>query len=342
MPEEPSFGARQRQPASREQDQMLAAVAAKSGRSLRSRGDQAVEQWLEPLIADLDLESLKSFPASELAEAFPGLVDELARAIELPGDDAPQAETIEAVAALIASLRRRSPSLEKLIDDLARLKQVLLDAASRDLRRTDQAPIAMAGRLDTGFTRLLKAAVITHVENNSRQLQQLADTDPLTGLYNVRYFRRQLHKQLELYKRYRIPFSLLMIDLDNLKELNDTFGHEVGDRAIRNLADIMKAEKRETDIAVRYGGDEFFMILPSSDADEAERLAQRISRHSRALNFASGGREMTAASIGVAACPADGTDVGSLRARADRALYLAKTLGGGTVARYREFEVANM
>ena len=130
-----------------------------------------------------------------------------------------------------------------------------------------------------------------------------------------------------------------MIDLDRLKQLNDVCGHQAGDRALKHLAALMNGEKRETDIAVRYGGDEFFLLLPGTLTEEAEQLAMRIRHCVQALNLSSGGREMTGVSIGVVSCPSDGTDVGTLRAKADRALYLAKSIGGGAVARYQEFSM---
>jgi diguanylate cyclase (GGDEF)-like protein len=323
-------------------DKSLDVVADKTSSSLRSQDEDIIRRWLSGVIKELGLDSLESFPVQELATGFPALIDHLARAIQEPDASAKPAAELNDIAASLASIRQENPSLEILFDDFALLKRMVLEAASRDLRYSDMAAIAVAQRLDDGFMPLLRAGLESFIENNSRELLHLANTDALTGLYNVRYFRRQLHKQLELYKRYHIPFSLMMLDLDELKELNDTFGHDAGDRVIKNLASVMCGEKRETDIAVRYGGDEFFLLLPSTAIEEAETLAFRISSRCRALNISSIGSDMTSASIGLAACPVDGTDVGSLRAKADRALYLAKSLGGGSVSRYREFELVTL
>lgn len=317
----------------------LKTVADKTSSSLRSQDEEIIRRWISGVIKELGLESLESFPVQELTTGLPALIDHLARSIQEPEASTQSAQELGEVAASLASIRQEKPSLDRLFKDFAMLKRLALKAASRDLRRSDMAAIAVAQRLDDGFMPLLRAGLEAFIENNSRELLHLANTDALTGLYNVRYFRRQLHKQLELYKRYHIPFSLMMLDLDELKELNDTFGHDAGDRVIGNLADIMRREKRETDVAVRYGGDEFFLLLPSTSIEEAEILAFRINRRSRELNFSSRGSDMTSVSIGLAACPLNGTDVGSLRAKADRALYLAKSLGGGSVCRYREFEV---
>lgn len=325
-----------------EADHSLSIVTSKASASLKAREADVLRDWLTPIINKLGLESLKNFPADELSVGFPELIGLLAGSIAAPGQRLHVSSSITETAASIAALRRERPSLGRLVDDYYALKHLLLDAAAGDLRKSDALALAVSKRLDEGFISFFKVGLEAYIERHSRELLHMANTDALTGLYNVRFFRRQLHHNLEMYKRYRIPFSLLMLDLDDLKQLNDNFGHEAGDRALKNVALIMRKEKRETDVAVRYGGDEFFLLLPSTSIDEAERLAWRISHQSRRLNLKTKGREMTGASIGIAECPSNGTDVGSLRAKADRALYLAKTLGGASVARYREFELNNL
>jgi len=310
---------------------------SKASVSLKRHETDIIKKWLTTVIDDLGLTSLQSFPTQELSAGFPELIDYIVRSIQ----ESPEGRTndfhLDEIAARLATLRREGPALEKMLDDYALLKRLLQDAAVRDLRKTDLAAIQLSQRIDEGFNNILKAGIGAYIEQNSIELEHLANTDALTGLFNVRYFRRQLHRNLEMYKRYRIPFALMMLDLDNLKELNDALGHNAGDSAIRHLASVMNNEKRETDIAVRYGGDEFFLLLPGTSTDEAERLGHRVSRRVRHINLMTGGKEITGVSIGVVSCPADGTDVGALRAKADRALYLAKSIGGATVTRYRDF-----
>lgn len=312
-----------------------AAVARKAGAAIRGHEARVIKDWLKAMIDDLDLDSLQAFPTKELSRGIPMLIESLAE--HLQGPAAGTLSNLDEVTASIATLRKERPSLSKLVEDFALLKSLLMQAAAVDMRQSDRAIVAICNRLDKGFYEILQAGLEAFVEQRSFELQQLADTDPLTGLFNVRYFRQQLHKQLELYKRYRIPFSLLMLDLDELKQLNDARGHEAGDMALRNLALTMKAEKRETDIAVRYGGDEFFLVLPGTMIADGERLASRISRRVKELNLRTQGSEMTGVSIGIVSCPENGTDVGTLRAKADQAMYLAKMLGGGTVARYQDY-----
>lgn len=314
-------------------------VAQKAGEALGRRSTEVVQEWFKSLIGGMGLASLESLPIRELTGSLPGMIAQLAASLTDIRIDLAASPATALVAAKLAAVHKEEPAVAKVIDDYTQLKRQLLAAVATELRADDLAVLGMLRRLDEGFHQLLKSGVEAFIEQNSLELQYLANTDPLTGLYNVRYFRQQLHRHLELYKRYRIPFSLLMLDLDRLKQLNDACGHQEGDRALRHLASVISEEKRETDIAVRYGGDEFFLVLPGTVTEDAERLAARISHRVQVLNLRTGGREMTGVSIGVVCCPADGADVGTLRAKADRALYLAKSIGGASVAHYREFSL---
>ncbi len=312
-------------------------VFTKARSSLSKRETQVIKSWLQQVIDSLGLPSLQAFPARELATGFPDVIRGVAAALEDPDSIGDHSVGIAEVSAMLATLRKEDTSLDRVLDDYSLLKRLMFDAAAADLRRSDDAVLRLSQNLDEGFNYILKEGLKAYIDQHSSELQYLADTDALTGLYNVRYFRHQLHRNLEMYKRYRIPFSLVMLDLDSFKLLNDTRGHESGDLALKNLAAIMNDEKRETDIAVRYGGDEFFLVLPGTGGAEGERLAYRIVRRVRRLNIYSGGQDITGVSVGVVSCPANGTDVGTLRAKADRALYLAKAIGGASVATYQEF-----
>src|SRR6185503_8047609 len=114
------------------------------------------------------------------------------------------------------------------------------------------------------------------------QIQQQALTDALTGCYNRRSFEMQLERDLHLATRLRQPLSLIMLDVDNFKRVNDSAGHDAGDLALRKLADCLREELRGVDSAARFGGDEFAVILPQADLEGAilvaERLRMRISQ----------------------------------------------------------------
>ena len=139
--------------------------------------------------------------------------------------------------------------------------------------------------------------------------RKLADRDPLTGFYNHRFLHERLGEEVVRAQRGRRPLSVLMLDLDDFKLVNDTFGHLFGDRVLTWTAELIRSTLRASDIPARYGGDEFAIILPETDADEARRAAERIlERVPRATrsSASSAARSRSRASIGVATFPADG------------------------------------
>jgi diguanylate cyclase (GGDEF)-like protein len=161
------------------------------------------------------------------------------------------------------------------------------------------------------------------------QLQQQALTDELTGCYNRRAFEMQLERDLQFATRMRQPLSLIMLDLDNLKHINDKLGHEGGDNALRMLADCLRGELRGVDTAARYGGDEFVIILPQADGEGAFIVAERL--RSRIAQIGLPGVGMLTASLGLASFPEDASSRDALALLADRALYRAKRTGRNRV-----------
>jgi len=156
-------------------------------------------------------------------------------------------------------------------------------------------------------------------------MRRLAITDDLTGIYNRRHFLERLQNEIERARRYGQPFSLLFIDIDNFKELNDSFGHQLGDRILSELGSILRHWARSSDIVARYGGEEFVVLLPMTDRTRgliaAERLRTRIERHTFHR------RKKLTVSVGVAAYPGDGDTVERLLGCVDEALYMAKNTG---------------
>jgi diguanylate cyclase (GGDEF)-like protein len=169
------------------------------------------------------------------------------------------------------------------------------------------------------------------VGRRADRLLDLSRTDPLTGLANARGFRERLEAEHARSLRYREPLSLLLIDLDGLKSINDRMGHPVGDLALLRLAAAIRDGARASDLGARYGGDEFVLLAPSTGSAAAAALAERIRR--RVAEDEGDGLAVTA-SVGVAtfdpAGPA-GAALGLMDA-ADAALYRAKRSGGNCVA----------
>ncbi len=166
------------------------------------------------------------------------------------------------------------------------------------------------------FARL--AALAVHGALRDRTLTSLSLTDELTGLGNRRALEQALRRELARASRSGKPLSVLWLDLDDFKELNDRFGHQWGDAALRAVARVLQRCCRASDVACRVGGDEFVVVLPGVNRLEAERVVRRISR-----GLGGSGRRL-AASHGVATYPVDGVTAHELLGAADRAMYRAK------------------
>ena len=164
-------------------------------------------------------------------------------------------------------------------------------------------------------------------------LQHLADHDPLSGLWNRRRFEEQLRREIARVRRHGAPAALLMFDLDGLKRVNDTYGHQSGDELIRAVSGAVRARLRETDAVARLGGDEFAILLPSLDLAAATAVAEKICATVRELSVPTGAATVTTtASIGIAMIEPDVEDERALLAAADCAMYAAKAQGGDGVA----------
>lgn len=205
-------------------------------------------------------------------------------------------------------------------------------------RDRDLALLGIAAPCNRSFVpddqRLLGAlrAHISVAFENAR-LYTLAITDELTQLYAVRHFQVSLEEAVRRFQRYGESVGLLMLDLDRFKLVNDTYGHPAGDAALKEIAKRVRATVRDADLPCRYGGEEFAVILPHTDAAGAVTVAERIRAAVAAVPIPiADGRELSiTASVGVAVCPAHATTAQGLVSRADRALYRAKHSGGDRV-----------
>jgi diguanylate cyclase (GGDEF)-like protein/PAS domain S-box-containing protein len=164
-----------------------------------------------------------------------------------------------------------------------------------------------------------------------QQVQQLSITDSLTGLYNRRKFFEEIEKEVERVSRYGSPLSVLMLDLDHFKPINDRFGHQLGDEVLRALARVLTASTRKTDLVARYGGEEFIIMLTETPLKGALGVAQRIkSEVEQATVMGSGAELKFTVSLGLAPF-VKGDTVDALISRADGALYEAKKNGRNRV-----------
>lgn len=240
--------------------------------------------------------------------------------------------------------------LSRRIDDFA-TSDVATDTPSHGMHSWLGAPLFMYGDCDgviavqssrvgafrSEHQRLLDslALQIAGALQNAH-LYELAMVDGLTGLFVRRYFDARIEEEIERSRRYGTPFSVIMLDVDDFKKLNDTYGHLVGDRVLRAIANVIKAQMRGVDTAARYGGEEMAVILPRTEMVGAYNLAERIREGIAELRITTDDdppRSLAVtASLGISAFPEskarDGTD---LVRRADKALYRAKKTGKNRV-----------
>ncbi len=159
---------------------------------------------------------------------------------------------------------------------------------------------------------------------------QQAITDELTSLYNYRYFINILEREVYEAERYNKSLTVLIIDLDDLKIVNDTFGHPIGDQLLKSVAKIISASVRKSDIVARYGGDEFGVILPGTDKEGGLTVANKIRENIKAIHLDMENiknRLLLTASIGIASFPDDANNWEKLVVEADKAMYIAKEEG---------------
>lgn len=187
---------------------------------------------------------------------------------------------------------------------------------------------AMVIGASMGLTWLVSAWLVYAVTEQSRRLKDMAITDPLTGAYNRRYLELQLEQVLETWTRYQRPASVLLIDIDHFKRINDKFGHGVGDTAIKNLVEVISRNIRNVDTLCRYGGEEFVVLLAETPLSKARPVAEKL----RAAVENTRVVPEVGMTISVGVCDvsvADGVD--HWLNLADAALYLAKRNGRNRV-----------
>lgn len=182
------------------------------------------------------------------------------------------------------------------------------------------------------FPMLLVGYVTTMLANDIylafSRLKTDAQTDDLTGLYNQRAFVELLDRLLRHAQRHRQPMSLLMVDCDNLKQVNDKHGHEAGNLLLRSIAEGFRETLRGGDYAARYGGDEFAALLPDTPSDQALLVAERLRTGLSSASFCYRGETfVTSVSIGVACFPQHGRNADELLHAADNAMYVSKSEG---------------
>jgi diguanylate cyclase (GGDEF)-like protein len=296
----------------------------------RSR-DELAKQWLVRLIERASLDEIRELPTERIARELPELITGIVGSISEDGDPYNLTKDQSERAASLAELRSggRDARAADVARDVAALQTVLLQALREDLA---DDPVAFAGAVEQlveSIAAIQAAAMEAHVQSRSRELESQAHTDPLTGLGNLRALQRELTNLLDVQKRYQRPFGLLLMDIDGLKRINDSHGHQAGDRVLMQVGMSLRRSVRSVDTAARIGGDEFCVLLPEQDLKTAAKLAARLATAIEEEVASPGELASISVSIGVAASPEHGDEAESLIDTADRAMYRAKAAGEG-------------
>ncbi len=163
-----------------------------------------------------------------------------------------------------------------------------------------------------------------HIRRTQTLLEDLAIRDPLTLVYNARAFAERLGQELKRTRRYGRPLSVLYLDLDDFKRVNDSHGHQTGDAVLKLVADAIRRAVRQLDVVGRLGGDEFAVLMPETDGDLADAAAARLAKE---LRDAFKGTPTVTASVGVVSCTRAEAGVDEVLRQADQAMYQAKRKG---------------
>jgi diguanylate cyclase (GGDEF)-like protein len=301
----------------------------KAKRILEENKLTITKTWLSRLINEIeDIQALEQFPTQETIRSSVELIEGLANCLsdeETLNQFGPGGLYYRQASALGLLQHDDSGGIGPLIDSLDALEEAIWERLDKGLRQQDKNVLVLVRILRIALHRVMTSAAEAYHQRSSAELDRLAHTDPLTGLHNRRYMEQELDRHVELYKRYHHPFAVLMLDLDSLKLVNDTFGHAAGDEALKHLAAAMQANIRDTDIPCRYGGDEFIILMPEADKNAIQAVGKRISESiSKARLKLGGGAVSLEVSFGAASCPADATTTAELLNRADANLYAAK------------------
>ena len=251
------------------------------------------------------------------------------RVLEQQSVEVVDAEAPDADAAEVALLRNEGFLGSVMLPLVAKGQAIgLVELFSRTRITVDPPRLQLAQAMAN------EAAIALENARLYEDARKRADHDQLTGFFNHRYLHERLGEEVVRAQRTKRPLALLMLDLDDFKLVNDTFGHLFGDRVLVHVANLVRDTLRHSDVPARYGGDEFAIVLPDTDAPAARRAAERILATLRDQPFQAEGRlpVPVQASIGIAAHPHDGRTATELIAAADAALYDSKDQGGGTVS----------
>lgn len=289
--------------------------------------DEITQSWIAAVRADRSIPSADALEEPLLLDAVPLVLDEILRVVEV------DESKIEHEKICSAARHGRDRAQEQFdVRELVREYQILreqiflhIGGQTENLARLGMGtPASICHRIGLALDEAMRETIHAFVEEQVVQLRRLSRTDSLTGLYNHRSFYERLNDELNRAKRYDSPLSMVLVDLDNFKSVNETKGHQFGDHILVKSAERMREDLRQTDILCRYGGDEFGIILPETSRKDAMAMMSRLAEDFRELGKMEGAPEGFGMSFGLSTHPEDPGTVRHMVKAADDRLILTK------------------
>lgn len=303
-------------PPSRSREQPVSGILARAEQAIADAAERILREQLHRVIDTEGSQGLTTLAQTVLPQ-IRDLVDLLPQLVQQDSAD----NASETAQTLGTALQEHGIALPELITEGVELHHRLLYEIARELRSSDLPLVAAMIQLSRILLEVGRDALLAYQESATAGLRDLALTDSLTGLANRRAYEERIEEELLRAQRMGRSLALLLLDVDHLKQMNDTFGHAAGDQLLRAVADVLRSRTRGIDLAARLGGDEFILLLPETDRAGAmvalERLMEGIAEqriHGRTIQI----------SAGVAVYPDDGRTEEALRKHADDDLYQAK------------------
>ena len=256
-------------------DRAREAIFQKAAHVLKLDHDEIAREWAESLVRRFHAAGEPAAPefveaASQLVRGVAEVILDAFRYRRFLGEG----ELREAARRLAQAQIEAGRTLTEALLAYMRLRQALIHASRGVFRQSDQPFFELVGRIDRCADRVLFAVAEAYFEAFQRELQRQALTDPLTGLGNSRRFREALDGEMKRSDRTGRPFSVVFLDLDDFKEMNDRLGHVAADRVLVAVADVVRSHLRASDLVCRWGGDELIILLPETDRREAAVVAE--------------------------------------------------------------------